>query len=49
MTSTRLHEHQVEGGVAREERFAGIQRRIVNQHRIGIVSFHPERYIKEEI
>jgi glyoxylase-like metal-dependent hydrolase (beta-lactamase superfamily II) len=35
---TRLYEHQVERGVAREERFSGSQRRIVNQHRTGVVS-----------
>jgi hypothetical protein len=38
VTITRLHEHQVKREVAREKRFSGSQRRIVNQHRIGVVS-----------
>jgi ribonuclease HI len=38
VSMTRLYEHQVGRGVAREERFSGSQRRIVNQHRTGVVS-----------
>jgi hypothetical protein len=38
VSMTRLHEHQVKRGVAREERFSGSQRRIVNQHTTGVVS-----------
>jgi hypothetical protein len=33
-----LYEHQVGRGVAREEHFSGSQRRIVKQHRTGVVS-----------
>jgi uncharacterized protein (DUF1015 family) len=35
---TRLYKHQIKRRVAREERFSGSHRRIVNQHRTGIVS-----------
>jgi hypothetical protein len=38
VSMARLYEHQVERGVAREERFSGSQRKIVNQHRTGVVS-----------
>jgi hypothetical protein len=38
VTMSRLHEHQFKRGVAREERFAGSERRIVNEHRTGVVS-----------
>jgi hypothetical protein len=38
VSMTRLYEHQVGRGVAREERFSGSQRRIMNQHRTGVVS-----------
>jgi hypothetical protein len=42
--------HKVKRGTVREERLAGSQRRIVNQHITDIVnSFHTERYTKEEI
>ena len=44
-TMTRLQEHQVKRGTARQERYAGSQRRIVNQHRTGAVS----RYTLREI
>jgi hypothetical protein len=37
MSMTRLLEHQVKIGVAKEEHFLGRQRRIVNQHRTGVV------------
>jgi hypothetical protein len=37
VTMTKLHEHQVGRWAAREEHFSGSQRRIVNQHRTGVV------------
>ena len=39
-TLTRLQELKVKCGVARQERYAGRQRRIVNQQRTGVVSRH---------
>jgi hypothetical protein len=38
VTMARLHEHQVKRGKAREESFAVSQRRIVNQHRTGVLN-----------
>ena len=38
-TMSRLKEHQVKQGVAKlERRFSGSQRRMVNQHRTGVIS-----------
>ena len=42
---TRMLEHQVKRGKARHERYAGSQRRMVNQHRTGVVS----RYMLRDI
>jgi carbonic anhydrase len=39
-TMSRLKEHQVKEGVAKLEHFSGNQRRMVNQHRTGVVSRH---------
>jgi hypothetical protein len=45
VTMTRLHEHKVKKGVEREEHFSSNQKRIVNQHRTGVVSHFPLRDI----
>ena len=37
VTMDRLQEHHVERGVARHECFSGSQRRMINQHRTGVV------------
>jgi hypothetical protein len=37
-TMSRLKDHQVKRGVAKLEHFSGSQRRMVNQHRTGVVS-----------
>ena len=45
VTMNRLFDLQVKRGVARDERFAGSLRRIVNQHRTGVVSRYTLRDI----
>ena len=37
-TMVRLREQQVKRGVAKQEHYAGSQRRLINQHRTGVVS-----------
>ena len=44
-TMIRLHELQVRSGEAKQEQYAGSQRRIVNQHRTGVVSRYTLRDI----
>jgi hypothetical protein len=43
LSMNRLFEHHVRRGTAREESFSGSQRRIVNQHRTGVVGRWPLR------
>ena len=37
-TMARLREQQIKKGVAKQEHYAGSQRRLINQHRTGVVS-----------
>ena len=37
-TMARLREQQIKRGVAKQEHYAGSQRRLINQHRTGVVS-----------
>ena len=37
---TRMREIEVKQGVARKDRFGKVTRRIVNQHRTGVISCH---------
>jgi hypothetical protein len=45
---SRLMENQVKRGVAKLKHFSGSRRRMVNQHRTGVVSPYTQREITEE-
>ena len=48
-TLTRLREHRVPRGIATHERHGGVLRRMVNQHRTGVVSRYTVRNILRRI
>lgn len=45
----KLQECQVKNGVARQKHCAGSQRRLVNNHSVGVVNLYTQRYFDEEI